>query len=92
MEVGSTSARVMTPRCTGDLLRRLIRVRRCNASMRAAITDSDALTQVRHGDRTSWLRTQSCPIVASYLLRGHRYKRSRPRQVCTAPRCGMGPR
>jgi glycosyltransferase involved in cell wall biosynthesis len=60
-EVGSVSARIAAPRRTRDLLRRLVRVRRGNASMRAARSPAPAQTQAQTGSvrpaaRTSWLR------------------------------------
>lgn len=56
-EVSSVSARIATPLRTADLLRRLVRVRRGNAIMRAArAADSDSQGKVRGAARTSWLR------------------------------------
>jgi glycosyltransferase involved in cell wall biosynthesis len=56
-EVGSVSARVVAPRRTRDLLRRLVRVRRGNASMRAALAASSGIRDTgRRRARTSWLR------------------------------------
>jgi glycosyltransferase involved in cell wall biosynthesis len=56
-EVGSVSARIAAPRRTRDLLRRLVRVRRGNASMRAARRTAPAQAgSVRPAARTSWLR------------------------------------
>lgn len=50
-QVDSVSAVVTAPQRTRDLLRRLARVRRGNASMRAASGG-----RARNADRTSWLR------------------------------------
>jgi len=56
-EVGSVSARIAAPERTRDLVRRLVRVRRGNASMRAALAaDPDAPGKARPAARTSWLR------------------------------------
>jgi glycosyltransferase involved in cell wall biosynthesis len=56
-EVGSVSARITAPRRTRDLLRRLVRVRRGNASMRKALAASKGgRDNVRRRARTSWLR------------------------------------
>ena len=55
-EVESVSSRVAAPRRTCDLLRRLARVRRGNASMRAASPASSELHGAARGSaRTSWL-------------------------------------
>jgi glycosyltransferase involved in cell wall biosynthesis len=50
---------VATPRRTGDLVRRLIRVRRGNADLRAAGAGGSA--RVRPPDRLSWLRDVVLP-------------------------------
>ena len=52
-EVGSVSAQIAAPRRTRDLLRRIVRVRRGNASMRATLAAQGA---ARPTARTSWLR------------------------------------
>ena len=52
-EVDSVSVRIAAPRRTRDLLRRLTRVRRGNAGMRATLPGRRG---VRGGARTSWLR------------------------------------
>jgi glycosyltransferase involved in cell wall biosynthesis len=54
-QVESVSARVTAPRRSRDLLRRLVRVRRGNADMRAASAGGGAQREVRRADRTSWL-------------------------------------
>jgi glycosyltransferase involved in cell wall biosynthesis len=55
-EVESVSAQVTAPRRTRDLLRRLVRVRRGNASMRAALPIGTGPRGAgRHAARTSWL-------------------------------------
>jgi glycosyltransferase involved in cell wall biosynthesis len=55
-EVDSVSAWVTAPRRTRDLLRRLVRVRRGNASMRAALAaGSGTRSASRRSARTSWL-------------------------------------
>jgi glycosyltransferase involved in cell wall biosynthesis len=56
-QVDSVSARVSAPRRSRDLLRRLVRVRRGNTSMRAQPCAGGVVQgEVRHADRTSWLR------------------------------------
>jgi glycosyltransferase involved in cell wall biosynthesis len=57
-EVDSVSSRISAPRRTRDLLRRLARVRRGNASMRAALPATSDLHggAARRRARTSWLR------------------------------------
>jgi len=55
-EVGSVSARVAAPRRTRDLLRRLVRVRRGNASLRAALAASGSYGTGRGPAWSSWLR------------------------------------
>lgn len=73
-EVGSVTARVVVPRHTSDLLRRLARVRRGNARLRAARgADSDSQGKVRGAARTSWLRDVAlrnpslAPAAACYV-------------------------
>jgi glycosyltransferase involved in cell wall biosynthesis len=56
LQVDSVSSRVSAPRTTRDLLRRLVRVRRGNASLRAASVVGPAAANVRKPDRRSWLR------------------------------------
>jgi glycosyltransferase involved in cell wall biosynthesis len=74
-EVSSVSARIATPLRTGDLLRRLARVRRGNASMRAArAAGPDSQGEVRGAARTSWLRDVAlrhpslAPAAACYAM------------------------
>ena len=55
-EVSSVSARIAVPRHTRGLLRRLVRVRRGNAKLRAAASGLAASTEVRQAAYTSWLR------------------------------------
>ena len=56
-EVGSVSARVAAPRRVRDLLRSLVRMRRGNASMRAALAAAGSTYGAGRGAaRTSWLR------------------------------------
>lgn len=56
-EVSSVTAQISAPQRTRDLLRRLARVRRGNASMRAALAaDANAQGSSRRGARLSWLR------------------------------------
>jgi glycosyltransferase involved in cell wall biosynthesis len=68
-EVDTVSARIVTPRRTRDLLRRLVRVRRGNASMRAALAAGGG---VRPAAPASWLRdvalrnTTLIPAAACY--------------------------
>jgi glycosyltransferase involved in cell wall biosynthesis len=54
-ELEQVVVRVAAPRKTADLLRRLIRVRRGNAAMRAAAASDSAPAGVRESDRMSWL-------------------------------------
>lgn len=64
VEVGEVVSRVETPRTTRDLLRRLERVRRGNAALRAAdVTGATtgATGAVRASDRWSWLRDVVLP-------------------------------
>jgi glycosyltransferase involved in cell wall biosynthesis len=72
-QVESVSSRVVAPRTTGDLLRRLIRVRRGNASLRAAAASQPGTgqpsplpgdLQVRSSARGSWLRDVVLPNPA----------------------------
>jgi len=60
-QVGSVVTVVETPRRTGDLLRRLVRVRRGNAAMRVAGRVGDVDAQVRRAARLSWLRDVVLP-------------------------------
>ena len=55
-EVGAVRARVTAPGQTGDLVRRLVRVRRGNTSMRAALTAEGTTHNGRGSARLSWLR------------------------------------
>ena len=55
-QVESVSTRIAAPRRTADLLRRLVRVRRGNASLRAQAGRTGIGTGVRGVARTSWLR------------------------------------
>jgi glycosyltransferase involved in cell wall biosynthesis len=59
--VTSFAARVATPRRTGDLVRRLVRVRSGNAKMRAAAASGEVATPVRGAARLSWLRDVVLP-------------------------------
>ncbi|MFI7544403.1 glycosyltransferase [Actinoplanes sp. NPDC049599] len=59
--VTSYAARVATPRRTGDLVRRLVRVRGGNARMRAAAASGEVVTPVRPAARLSWLRDVVLP-------------------------------
>ena len=60
-QVDDVTALVATPRRTRDLLRRLIRVRGGNASMRAVAADDDLPARVRPATRLSWLRDVVLP-------------------------------
>jgi glycosyltransferase involved in cell wall biosynthesis len=60
-EVAAVTARVATPRCTRDLVRRLVRVRRGNAAMRAAAARAVVPAPVRAADRLAWLREVVLP-------------------------------
>jgi hypothetical protein len=59
--VTSYAARVATPRRTGDLVRRLVRVRGGNTRMRAAAANGEVVTPVRGAARLSWLRDVVLP-------------------------------
>ena len=59
--VTSYAARVATPRRTGDLVRRLVRVRGGNAAMRAASANGEVTAPVRSAARLSWLRDVVLP-------------------------------
>ncbi|MFC7533545.1 glycosyltransferase [Actinoplanes sp. GCM10030250] len=59
--VTSYSARVATPRRTGDLIRRLVRVRGGNSAMRAAAANGQITVKVRPAARMSWLRDVVLP-------------------------------
>ena len=60
-EVPAAVSTVATPLRTGDLLRRLVRVRAGNTAMRAAAARGDAPTGVRKSVRSSWLRDVVLP-------------------------------
>ncbi|MEV4201046.1 glycosyltransferase [Micromonospora globbae] len=61
-EVAGASARVATPRRTGDLVRRLARVRAGNTALRAAAARGAVTTvAVRRPARSSWLRDVVLP-------------------------------
>jgi glycosyltransferase involved in cell wall biosynthesis len=55
-EVRSVSSRIAAPRRTADLVRRLVRVRRGNASLRQRPARAGAGPEIRPVARTSWLR------------------------------------
>lgn len=55
-EAAAVEVAVETPFTTGDLLRRLVRVRRGNAELRTALAGGDLQRQVRPSDRFAWLR------------------------------------
>jgi glycosyltransferase involved in cell wall biosynthesis len=59
--VTSVEVVVATPWRTGDLLRRLVRVRHANAAMRRARRAGALSTDVRGADRFSWLRDVVLP-------------------------------
>ncbi|BEL08499.1 glycosyltransferase [Actinoplanes sichuanensis] len=59
--VDAYAAKVATPRKTGDLIRRLIRVRGGNAAMRAAAARGEITVPVRPAARSSWLRDVVVP-------------------------------
>ncbi|GAA4675468.1 glycosyltransferase [Phytohabitans rumicis] len=60
-QVDEVTARIATPRRTADLLRRLTRVRRGNAQMRAAAGTTAVPVEVRPAARLSWLRDVVLP-------------------------------
>ncbi|BCY11886.1 glycosyltransferase [Actinoplanes sp. L3-i22] len=55
-QVTTVTSVVATPRRTGDLIRRLIRVRAGNAAMRAAAARGEITADVRAAGRSSWLK------------------------------------
>lgn len=55
-EASGVEVAVETPFSTGDLLRRLVRVRRGNAQLRSASASGAVHVQVRPSDRFAWLR------------------------------------
>jgi hypothetical protein len=55
-QVESVSSRIAAPRRTADLVRRLVRVRRGNASLREHQARAAAAAEVRPVAHTSWLR------------------------------------
>lgn len=60
-EVSSVEVVVAAPFTTRDLVRRLVRVRRGNAEMRAAAAADRIDVQVRQADRGAWLRDVVLP-------------------------------
>jgi len=74
VEVGTVTTRITTPRRTGDLVRRLVRVRRGNAAMRRAAADGVVAARVRPAARFSWFsdvvlpRPWLAPAAACYVL------------------------
>ncbi|MEZ5110157.1 MAG: glycosyltransferase [Microbacteriaceae bacterium] len=52
---------IAAPHTTGDLIRRLVRVRRGNAEMRAAAARGELPISVRQADRWAWLRDVVIP-------------------------------
>ena len=56
IEVGAVTVVVESPRTTGSLFKRLVRVRRGNAEMRRAAAEGGVDSVVRRSDRWSWLR------------------------------------
>ncbi|MFF4880311.1 MULTISPECIES: glycosyltransferase [unclassified Micromonospora] len=60
-QVDTVSSRVATPRRTGDLVRRLSRVRRGNSAMRAAAGQGQVGARVHPAARLSWLRDVVLP-------------------------------
>lgn len=61
VQLDEVATRVETPRGTRELLRRLVRVRRGNAEMRAAAQTGAIAAEVRSADRWSWLRDVVVP-------------------------------
>ncbi|AWB96297.1 glycosyltransferase [Agromyces badenianii] len=61
VEAGDVEVVVETPFTTRDLLRRLVRVRRGNAQLRAAAASGQVDVQVRPSDRWAWLRDVVLP-------------------------------
>jgi glycosyltransferase involved in cell wall biosynthesis len=60
-QVPGFAARVETPRLTGDLVKRLVRVRGGNSAMRAAAESGAVTVAVRPANRLSWLRDVVLP-------------------------------
>lgn len=73
-EVGAVEVVVETPFTTRDLVRRLVRVRRGNAQLRAAAGSGRIEGRVRSADRWAWLRDvvlphpQLLPAAVPYLV------------------------
>lgn len=61
VEVPEVEVTVEAPYTTRDLVRRLVRVRRGNAAMRAAATNGEVDSAVREADRWAWLRDVVLP-------------------------------
>lgn len=72
-QVAEVATVVETPLTTKDLVRRLVRVRRGNAALRAAGRSGKVGTPIREADRWSWLRDvvlqepRLAPAGAAYL-------------------------
>ncbi|WP_037365178.1 glycosyltransferase [Nakamurella lactea] len=60
-EATAVATVVAAPLRTRDLVRRLVRVRRGNAAMRAAGRSGEVAVDVRHADRWAWLREVVLP-------------------------------
>ena len=59
--VDSVEVSIAAPWRTSELVRRLARVRRANAEMRAVGSEGKVITSVRSADRLAWLRTVVLP-------------------------------
>ena len=59
--VDSVEVSIAAPWRTSELIRRLVRVRRANAEMRAVGSEGKVTTSVRGADRFAWLRTVVLP-------------------------------
>lgn len=83
--VASVEVVVEAPFTIADLMRRLVRVRRGNAQMRAAARSGDVEVPVRSSDRRAWLRVvardprllpAAIPYAAITLIASRRARRS----------------
>jgi glycosyltransferase involved in cell wall biosynthesis len=83
--VAAVEVVVEAPFTTGDLLRRLVRVRRGNSEMRDAARSGEVEVSVRNSDRRAWLRVvardprlvfAAVPYVAITLIAARRARRT----------------
>ena len=83
--VASVEVVVEAPFTTGDLMRRLVRVRRGNSQMRGAAQSGDIEASVRTSDKRAWMRVvareprlilAAVPYVAITLIAARRARRT----------------